>query len=291
MGETLAQHTMANPLTDDIESRVAQLDTSLFAQLDGQSAEWDRRALLALQAAAAAVYGSFTYLEIGSYLGGSLPALMQDPRCERVISIDPRTIVTPDARGANSVYEDNTTVHMVTRLMSLPGADMTKLTTLEADTATVSVSDLPARPAYCFVDGEHTLDTVLRDARFCADVLGGQGVIAFHDYALVGPAISAFLCDVWRDVSFALAFTGTADPENGGGVFALELGPRRLLKSPVVKRAIGSRWHGVVWEGVNMYRGSALPLLLAWATMPAVDVAVAEFRRGFTRYVRGRAHY
>jgi hypothetical protein len=268
----------------DLRNRIDALDSELFSYVDAQTGEWDRRALLALHAAAADTVGSFAYLEIGSYLGGSLQALIRDPRCRAVISLDPRTVETPDDRGDEWVYEDNTTEHMIELLRGVPGADMAKLTTFEAGTDDVSSADLPVRPDYCLIDGEHTHDAVTRDARFCAEALNGTGVIAFHDYVIVGSAISAFVREHWREVSFALAFSGPSHPSYGGGVFALELGGGRLLRHPAIERAIGSRWHSAVWRMANLPRRTARPLLVAWATIPAIDVFVVQARHGFREY-------
>lgn len=274
-----------------IESQIDDLDSELFSFLpEAQTTEWDRRALLALHAAAADRWGSFAYLEIGSYTGGSLQALMRDPRCHEVISIDPRTVATPDGRGTSSiyeaVYEDNSTGRMLELLRELPDVDMDKLTTFEATTDTLSTSDLPVRPNYCFIDGEHTHDAVVRDARFCAEAIGGAGVIAFHDYLIVGSAISAFVRENWREITFALAFGGPTHPGDAGGIFALEMRNAGLLKHPAIERAIGSRWHSVVWKATNRPRRLVFPFLLAWTAMPVVDAFVVRARHRFREYVR-----
>lgn len=273
----------------DITRQIDGLDTELFSHLEAQTGEWDRRALLALHAAAAARCGSFAYLEIGSYLGGSLQALMRDARCRDVISVDPRPSIAPDDRCGVWEYEDNTTEHMLECLRSLPGSDMAKLTTFDVGTDGLDVADLPTRPTYCFIDGEHTHDAVISDARFCAEALEGRGVIAFHDYVIVGSAIAEFLRDNWSEISFALAFNGPSHPSYGGGVFAIELGDQGLLKSPPIQSAVGSRWHSAVWSVANRPRHSARPLLAAWALIPAVDAFVVQARHGFQHYVRSGA--
>ena len=212
---------------------------------------------------------------------------MRDPRCRAVISIDARVAVAPDAWGRLD-YEDNSTQRMRELLETLPGVEMDKLFTLDAGTGDVAIAALPARPAYCFVDGEHTHEAVVRDARFCAEAMGGAGVIAFHDYPGVGSAISAFLAEHWREISFALAFSGPARPSDGGGVFALELGSSRLLRAPVVERAVGSAWHWAAWRAANRVRASALPLQVAWAAVPAIDSAAA--RQGWRRSAAQLSH-
>jgi hypothetical protein len=268
-----------------IAEQIDALDPELFSFLEAQTTDWDRRALLALHSAAADRCGSFAYLEVGSFLGGSLQAVVRDPRCQSVISIDPRTAETSDERGSYT-YDNNTTEHMLELLQEIPDADLEKLTTLDTTTEALSPRDLPVRPTYCFIDGEHTDDAVLRDARFCARAVGDAGVIAFHDYSIVGSAISAFLRENWTEISFALAFNGPPHPGAGSGVFALEIGGLGLLRHPAVERAIASWWHSDLWTLVNRPRRTALPFLVAWAVMPAIDSFVVEARHGFREYVR-----
>jgi hypothetical protein len=269
-----------------VADQVDALDPDLFSFLESQTREWDRYALLALHGAMADSLGSFSYLEIGSYLGGSLQAVMRDPRCRAVTSIDPRTGSAPDDRGEATTYAHNSTEHMLGLLRTLPEVDMAKLTTFETSVESLNRSSLPTRPDYCFIDGEHTHDAVVRDARFCLEALDGAGVIAFHDYVIVGSAISTFVRESWRDISFALAFTGPNHPSSGGGVFALEIGDRGVLAHPLIRHAVGSRWHSAVWDAVNRPRKTALPFMVAWATMPAIDAFVMQVRHGFSHYVR-----
>jgi Methyltransferase domain len=259
----------------DISGRVRDLDTRLFKPILAQTAPSDRRALLALHEATARRYGPFVYLEIGSYLGGSLQALVRDPRCARIISIDPRPDAPPDKRTGTWPYADNTTAHMLELLGGLPGADLSKLVTLEVGTDALTPDALPARPHYCFVDGEHTDEAALRDARFCADALGGRGVIAFHDDNVVREGIEAFLHEAWGEVSMAVAFAGS--------VFAVELGNAGILRSRVVDLAIGSAWHSLLWRIASKPRRSPAPLLTAWSALPMIDKTIYNAQRRMAR--------
>jgi hypothetical protein len=113
-------------MSSDVTRRIGMLDASLFATIESQTSDLDRRALLAIHDATASVHGgSFNYLEIGSFRGGSLQAVIQDPRCAQVISIDPRPDATPDKRSGSWVYEANTTADMVAALARIPHADWT----------------------------------------------------------------------------------------------------------------------------------------------------------------------
>jgi hypothetical protein len=253
-----------------LEDRIEALDVDLFSFVPMQAQDSDARALLALHTAVAATETPFAYLEIGSFRGGSLQALVADPRCSRLMSIDPRTAETPDETRGAYTYEENTTAQMLELLSRVPGADMAKLATFETTTETMSPAALPQRPHYCFVDGEHTDDAVLTDARFCAEALDGTGVIAFHDWGIVRSAIKAFVREHRRDISFALAINRPYNPTAGYGVFALELGAKGILRHPALVRATGARSYGI-WAAANRPRRSALPLLLAWDAMTAID--------------------
>ena len=98
----------------------------------------------------------------------------------------------------------------------------------------------------------------------------GAGVIAFHDYDTIGSAISAFVRENWRDITYALAFAG--------GVFALEMGGGGLLRHPAVEGATASRWHSALWNLVNR-PSSPRPLLAAWSALPSIDKAIFKTKR------------
>jgi hypothetical protein len=180
------------PDTDDgFERALGALDVSLFDHVRSQTAPRDRLALLALHNACRDVYGTFRYLEIGSHRGGSLQVLIRDPRCVEIVSIDARPAVVPDDLQGPVEYRGNTTERMLDHLRAVPGADLAKLRTFDASTTDLeSVGDF--RPQLCFVDGEHTHEAALRDARFCLRVMG-DGAIAFHDCGVVESAIEEFL--------------------------------------------------------------------------------------------------
>ncbi len=182
---------------EDPRGRIERLDIGLFAHAPSQSTDDDRRSLLALEAAMGRDR-QFVYLEIGSYLGGSLQPYLVDPRCLRIVSIDSRPYSLPDERGGRLSYPLNTTQNMLDALKSVPGADFTKLVTLERGTEVLKASELPVRPDLCFVDGEHTDGAVLRDARFCLEAVRDNGCIAFHDANIVYRGIAAFLEDLKR---------------------------------------------------------------------------------------------
>lgn len=201
------------------EEALAALDTSLFGYVRSQTSQRDRISLLAVQNALREVYGRFTYLEIGSHLGGSLQALVADERCTSITSIDSRPLSQPDVRGIFD-YPGNTTERMMERLELVPGADLTKLHTIEASTDELAPESLPTRPHLCMIDAEHTEEAALRDARFCRHATGEDGAIVFHDRRLIRAAIERFLEELGD-----LAHEGYPLL---GSIYVLELGPTRL---------------------------------------------------------------
>ena len=183
-----------------IEERIEQLDLSLFGNALSESPEKDlrqntdedRRTLLALQAAMRRSFPGYIYLEIGSYKGSSLQPHVVDPRCQRIVSIDPRPGTTPDSRGPQH-YVPVSAASMLEWLGRIPGADISKIKTFETTTARLTEKMIGAHPQWCFVDGEHTDEAVLADARFCLSVLAENGVIVFHDANLVFHGLQLFL--------------------------------------------------------------------------------------------------
>ncbi len=176
------------------DERIDRLDITLFDHAVSQMRPEDKGTLLSLQSATRAA-GPYTYLEIGSYLGGSLQPFLVDPLCERIISIDARHAVPPDSRpGMETLvqYPDNSTARMLELLEAVPGADLSKLTTIDASTEAIDPASIVAKPSLCFIDGEHTSRAALRDAMFCTH-LAPDATIAFHDRGSVREALAAFL--------------------------------------------------------------------------------------------------
>lgn len=209
--------------------RIKSLDVSLFDHVVAQTTPDDRRSLLALQTALGERLERFVWLEIGSYLGGSLQPLVVDPRCVKVISIDPRLRVVPDDRpwlGEWDYGPENTTDVMLAGLSRISDADVTKVEPIEMTTSDIQIENLD-RPNFCFVDGEHTRTAVSQDARFCHAAMGGKGVIAFHDFRAVDAGIGDFL-RVLRDPYMAYLLPTS--------VFVVEIGKGpSLLGAPVVR--------------------------------------------------------
>jgi hypothetical protein len=163
----------------EFEIAINSRDLSLFRTIESQSTDDDKRSLLACQLATRELKKPYTYLEIGSYLGGSIQPYLVDPLCERIFSIDKRPHHQPDERGFEYTYLNNSTARMLEKLSAVGPTD--KIKTLDGSTSEIDPS-LIDRPAdLCFIDGEHTDGAVVADFNFCRRVLADSGAIIFHD--------------------------------------------------------------------------------------------------------------
>jgi hypothetical protein len=164
------------------ENAIARLDLSLFSQIESQSTVHDKGSFLALQSAVRGLRPGYNYLEIGSYLGGSIQPHLQDPLCGKIISIDKRPEVQPDARGFDWTYRNNSTGRMMENLRGVAEDEIEKITTIDGDTSEIKPEDVSEKIQFCLIDGEHTDHAMKRDFEFCRKVLDpAGGAIAFHD--------------------------------------------------------------------------------------------------------------
>jgi hypothetical protein len=198
--------------------KLSSLDVSLLSSVPSSATLEDRRALLALHLASRSP--NYSYLEIGSEMGGSLQAHLMDPWCARVFSIDLRVDTAHDFRGTFQWYSGNTTAAMRSRLtQAFPDADLGKLITFDMEAATVRAAALVPAPALIFIDAEHTDRAAWADFRWARKVVSTHGWIAFHDAHLVCGAIRQALADLKRQ-----GIEHAAGQFSGSSVFAIALG-------------------------------------------------------------------
>lgn len=171
--------------TEDFEQRLSDLDPGLFEPVPSQTSPNDRRSLLACQFVIRRMTDSYGYLEIGSYLGGSIQPHLLDPRCRQIYSIDKRPAENPDNRGLTAKYKNNSTQRMLQMLAEVDGDGIQKITCFDSDSGDVDPAQLEEPVQLCMVDGEHTGEAVVRDFEFCFEALDGRGIVIFHDAPVV----------------------------------------------------------------------------------------------------------
>lgn len=175
------------------QERIDALDTTLFDGIMSQTGQGCRRALLAVQRATTQRHASYTYLEIGSHLGGSIQPHLVDSRCRKIYSIDPRPNRQPDDRapGAFCEYQDNSSQRMLDLLRTIKGGNVAKIECIEATSETIEPGRISTPPQLAFIDGEHTNRATLADYLFCQKVLDKNGTIVFHDFYIISDAVAA----------------------------------------------------------------------------------------------------
>lgn len=167
---------------NDFEQAISALDLRLFEKISSQSSDSDKGSLLAVQAATRELRPSYRYLEIGSYLGGSIQPYLLDDRCARIYSIDKRPDEQPDERKIEYKYLNNSTERMMENLRGVAADKIDKIVTIDGDTREIERSAVSETVDLCFIDGEHTDVAVMSDFRFCLDRLDPRGgAILFHD--------------------------------------------------------------------------------------------------------------
>jgi hypothetical protein len=150
--------------------------------IESQTSPTDKLALLQVRNILRKNLASYTYLEIGSYMGGSLSPFLKDPQCREILSVDERNRQQPDERGMKFDYSGITNQTMIDNLKK-HGFDVRKLKTFDG-----SISDYhEAGDEFdlVFIDGEHTDVACFRDFIHSFKLLKENSVIVFHDSYLI----------------------------------------------------------------------------------------------------------
>jgi hypothetical protein len=169
--------------SESFNARIQRLDLDLFSAIPTQSTSGDRRSWLAVQRS---VRGNgYTYLETGSYLGGSIQQHLVDLLCKYIISIDKRPLTQPDERDEVIDYTGISTEQMLENLRKIDADATNKVITFESDASAIDLANIPEAPSFCFIDGEHTRAAVFADFEFCLKVCGEDAAICIHDARII----------------------------------------------------------------------------------------------------------
>jgi hypothetical protein len=174
----------------EAEALIETLDPAVF-KLDTQTDFNDKKMLLALQALVRNQKDGYVYVEVGSWMGGTLVPKLMDRKCRRVVSIDKRPAAQADERGVSWYYVSTSTQMMIDRLESaLPSTAMAKLETYDYDACEIPEEARREKFDLGFIDGEHTNRAAFQDFVSLLPFAQPDSIIAFHDANLVIDAIS-----------------------------------------------------------------------------------------------------
>ena len=212
----------------NFDELLANLDLKLFEKIQSQSTDDDKRSFLAVQLAVRELRPSYNYLEIGSYLGGSIQPYLLDEQCAKIYSLDKRPLQQPDARGIDYVYQNNSTARMIEHLKKVAPDKLDKLTTIDGESRQIKPSAIADEITYAFIDGEHTDEAVVSDFKFCLGTLSKTGAIGFHDAQITYNGIAECVKIMEKE---GRKFRAYSLPTN---VFVIEVGDFPLHKNPQV---------------------------------------------------------
>lgn len=240
----LRQCAIISLFMTDFENAIKGLDLKLFEKIPSQSTEDDKQSLLACELAVRELVGEYNYLEIGSYIGGSIQPHLLDPKCGRIYSIDKRPHSQPDARGFDFVYENNSTARMMEKLAEVTDR-LEKIVTIDGDSRTIDAGVIKNSVQLCFIDGEHTDEAVLADFKFCLDVLDTNGAIVFHDAQITYNGIADCISHLEAN---NIKFKAYALPNI---VFVIEVGEFPLHKNSVIADRLADNYRSYLFSLQN----------------------------------------
>ncbi len=136
----------------EAERMIEALDTDVFNAIQSQTSKNDRTSLLSIQKVLRQK-GSYVYLEIGSFRGGTLQPHVVDRRCNKIFSVDLRPEATPDTRGNDYDYEGVTTADMLNSVRRIGGGEASKVICFDQRSGDVDKTKIHLRPDFCFIDG------------------------------------------------------------------------------------------------------------------------------------------
>jgi predicted O-methyltransferase YrrM len=154
-----------------IEERIHSLDISLFDAIHSQTLPNEKEALLLLQSLHHKK-SEYVYLEIGSFIGGTLQPHLLDQKCKKIYSIDKRV--------SQSNQKNNTVEFMLDSLKSIQ-EDISKIKTFECDTRDVPIRSISEKADLVFIDGWHSDEAVYSDFRASLKLCKQNAAIVFHD--------------------------------------------------------------------------------------------------------------
>jgi Methyltransferase domain len=212
----------------EIEQLLSSLDIKLFERIYSQSSNNDKKSLLACQFATRNLTPNYCYLEIGSYIGGSIQPHLLDDQCLHIYSIDKRPAQQPDNRGVNYKYSNNSTQRMLNNLREVAPKRIDKIICIDGDTREISPDKIQEKIQLCFIDGEHTDEAVFSDFQFCLTTLSQNGAILFHDAPIINNGLARII-QYLTEVSIRFRAYNLPDI-----VFVIEIGDYPLHQSPLI---------------------------------------------------------
>jgi len=128
----------------------------------------------------------FNYLEIGSFLGGSLTPFLMENKCKFIMSIDKRNQKQNDERSEEWSYENVSEQDMLNKLKQY-NLNVNKLKTFNGD-----IKDFKTTTKFdlAFIDGIHTDINTFSDFLHTLKKINKDSIILFHDSSIIYKSIN-----------------------------------------------------------------------------------------------------
>jgi hypothetical protein len=161
-----------------------------YFPIQSQTSEQDRVFIFDVLNLMKRSVGQFHYIEIGSFMGGSLAPFLIEDNCLSILSIDERERQQPDERGALYDYGSITSEKMIDNLHE-HGLSTSKLRVFDGSIDSVPPQNIKFDLG--FIDAEHTDEAAFRDYLYIMDFMNEDCLIMFHDSSLVSKALRHIL--------------------------------------------------------------------------------------------------
>lgn len=169
--------------------------------VSSQTSDSDKMTFLLLHSLVEQNLDAYRYVEVGSYLGGTLSPHLRSAKCSEILSIDIRIDSMWDERNRVISYEGVTTAQMLEHLAQHHGdVELEKLITSDSDSSILTptdqsrASELPHTPQnidfqnryqLALIDGEHTNPAVFKDFLNVRPCMSTPSIIMFHDSNII----------------------------------------------------------------------------------------------------------
>ena len=231
----------------EFDAKISSLDLSLFEAIPSQTTDGDRQSLLSIQSAVRNRLENYSYLEIGSYHGGSIQPHLVDSKCAQIYSIDKRPERQGDERGAFS-YSEGFTHVMMEKLKAVSEEGVAKIKTFDMDASELRAEDIEKVPDLVFIDGEHTDKAVVSDFNSVRPVIKGPCAVVFHDCQIVFRGISDIIAELKKE---GISFKAYSLPTF---VFVIELNGFDLHRDPAIQNLLVDNYQSYLPSMNSMHK-------------------------------------
>ena len=156
-----------------------------FFPISSQTSDIDKLFLLKTIKLINSTIKNYKYLEIGSFLGGSLTPFIMDKKCTKILSIDERNKKLSDERSERWDYKKITEKTMINNLKK-HNLIINKVQTFNGDIKNYFSKD---KYNLIFIDGVHTDQNCFSDFLHGLDLIDKNSIIIFHDTGIIFKAI------------------------------------------------------------------------------------------------------